>query len=275
MEKGNEIEKIEVELLLEAIYRYYGFDFRNYAYGSIRRRILHRLQIENVDTISALQGKLLYRPEMMESILKDFSINVTEMFRDPDFFKSFRTNVVPNLKDLSTIRIWHAGCASGEEAYSMAILLYEEGLYEKSRIYATDMNEEILEKAKLGEIPLGQMKLYTRNYQEAGGKGEFSEYYAANTDHAFIVPQLKKNIIFGHHNLVTDYSFNEFQVIICRNVMIYFNNELKERVFNLFYNSLCEQGYLGLGNKESLSYCSFSSEFEEVDFAQKIYKKIE
>ncbi|WP_035664656.1 CheR family methyltransferase, partial [Halalkalibacter akibai] len=231
-------EQIEIVLILEAIYQKYGYDFRNYAYSSIRRRLWYRAQIEEMNTISEFQSKLLREPALMKVLLKDFSINVTEMFRDPGFFKVFRSKVVPVLRELPYIRIWHAGCSSGEEAYSMAILLHEEGIYEKTQIYATDMDEDILERAKSGKISLDHMKQYTKNYQQAGGTKEFSEYYTVKDNYVTLNPFLKKNIIFAHHNLVTDHSFNEFQVIICRNVLIYFNKQLTNRVYDLFYDSL-------------------------------------
>lgn len=267
------IEKIEIDLFLEAIYQKYGFDFRNYAYSSIRRRILYRVQANNLETISQLQGKVLYDAVLMKLLLSDFSITVTEMFRDPSFFNAFRLKVVPSLKQLPKIRIWIAGCSSGEEVYSIAILLHEEGLLDKTKIYATDFNEDIIEKAKRGEMPINKMKLYTKNYQSYGGTKEFSEYYMANNETAIFEPFLKKNIIFAQHNLATDYSFNEFHVIICRNVLIYFNRQLKERVLNLFYNSLCETSFLGLGSKETL-LCEYSSKlFQEIDNMNNLYRK--
>ncbi|MBU8907999.1 CheR family methyltransferase [Desertibacillus haloalkaliphilus] len=269
-----DLEKIEIELLLEGIYRHYGFDFRNYAYSSIKRRIHHRLQAEKLSSISELQGAVLHNYALMERLLDDFSINVTEMFRDPGFFKSFRLNVVPILKKYPFIRIWHAGCSSGEEVYSMAILLYEEGLFEKTIIYTTDINEKILAKAKKGEFPLHLMKKYTQNYHQAGGKTAFSEYYTATSERVVFHPFLKKNIVFAHHNLATDHSFNEFHVIICRNVMIYFNQTLQNRVFHLFHDSLSSSGFLGLGNKETLQYTNYADKYEEIDGDEKIYRKI-
>ncbi|MCT8140350.1 protein-glutamate O-methyltransferase CheR [Anaerobacillus sp. CMMVII] len=264
------IEKIEVSLFLEAIYRQYGYDFRNYAYESIKRRILYSAREVKVSSISEYQGRVLYEPNLMKRLTDNFSITVTEMFRDPSFFQSFRLNIIPSLQNQPVLRIWIAGCSSGEEVYSLAILLLEEGLYEKTRIYATDINEDILEKAKDGIISLHHMKHYTRNYLEAGGTREFSKYYKVDGDHVIIEPALKKNIIFAQHNLATDHSFNEFHVILCRNVLIYFNNELKERVFQLFYDSLSEGGFLGLGSQESIM--SFNA-FSDVDYANKLYVK--
>ncbi|ARK31263.1 CheR family methyltransferase [Halalkalibacter krulwichiae] len=272
-ESRNTLEKIEIELLLEGIYRYYGFDFRNYAYPSIRRRILHRIHTEKLSSISSLQEKVLHDGDLLNKLLEDFSINVTEMFRDPSFFKSFKTKIIPYLRELPMIRIWHAGCSSGEEAYSMAVLLHEEGLYEKSRIYATDINEKILEKAKLGQYPIERMETYTKNYYNAGGARSFSEYYSANHEQVMFHSFLKENIVFAHHNLVSDHSFNEFHVIVCRNVMIYFNRNLQERVHHLFFDSLCNNGYLCLGNKEALLKTDCKNNYDVVDPIEKIYRK--
>lgn len=271
---SNELEKTEIYLLLEGIYRYYGFDFRNYAYSSIRRRIQHRMAIEKINTVSALQELVLRDENLLGKLLNDFSINVTEMFRDPGFFKYLRKNVLPILRSLPLIRIWHAGCASGEEVYSMAIMLQETGLYHKAKIYATDMNEEILDKARKGQFPINRMQVYTRNYHQAGGVKEFSEYYTANNDVVTFHPCLKENIIFAHHNLATDHSFNEFHIIICRNVLIYFNQTLQNRVQKLFYDSLCIEGYLALGNKEVITCKSLWDLYVEVNSTEKIYKKI-
>ncbi|MDQ0255785.1 chemotaxis protein methyltransferase CheR [Evansella vedderi] len=269
----NEIEKLEVELFLEGLYQHYGFDFRNYAYSSLKRRLSLRANLENVKSISELQGKVFREPEIMKRLLNDLSINVTEMYRDPSFFKAFRTEVVPHLRSEPSIRIWHAGCSSGEEVYSMAILLHEEGLLEKSQIYATDMNETILEKAIDGEISIRHMKSYTKNYQQSGGEKEFSEYYTVNDDYVSIKPFLKENIVFAHHNLVTDHSFNEFHVIVCRNVFIYFNAELKNRVYHLFNESLSDNGFLCFGNKETITDRDALTFFKEVDPIEKIYRK--
>lgn len=269
-----ELEEIEVELLLEGIYRYYGYDFRNYSPASIRRRIWHRIHAENLSSISSLLDHVLHNQSVMEKLIDDFLINVTEMYRDPQFFRVLRNEVIPFLRDLPSIRIWHAGCSTGEEAYSMAILLYEEGISNKTQIYATDMNEKALKMARDGAFPLSKMKLYTRNYHEAGGKRAFSEYYTADRQEVKFHPFLSQNIVFAQHNLVTDQSFNEFHIIICRNVMIYFNRELQERVHQLFYESLCKNGFLGLGGKESLSFTNRAQCYEGVDLNEKLYRKI-
>lgn len=273
-EEIDELEKIEMELFLEAIYRHYGCDFRNYVTPSIRRRIWHRIHAENLSTVSGLQEKVLHDRRVLKKLLSDFSINVTEMFRDPNFFMAFRKKIVPLLKDYPSIRIWHAGCSTGEEVYSMSILLYEEGLHHKTRIYATDMNENVIEEAKNGAFPLEKMQTYTKNYVNAGGTKAFSEYYTVKFERAVFHPFLSENIVFAQHNLAVDGSFNEFHVIICRNVMIYFNHVLLNRVHNLFYESLVLSGFLGLGNKESIAFTSQTANYEEMDANEKLYRKI-
>jgi chemotaxis protein methyltransferase CheR len=269
-----ELEKTEISMLLEGIYHRYGYDFRNYAYSSIKRRIWHRIHCEKLNRISQLLEKVLHDPACLKRLLEDFSINVTEMFRDPSFFLSFRKNVVPILKTYPFVRIWHAGCSTGEEVYSMAILLKEEGLYDKSRIYATDINHEVLSVAKAGIYAMERMKLYTKNYHKAGGTQDFSQYYTAKYNAVKFHSYLQKNIVFAQHNLVTDQSFNEFNVIICRNVMIYFDKLLQNRVHALFYDSLSHFGILGLGNKETMAFTEYADSYEVVDLREKIYRRI-
>jgi chemotaxis protein methyltransferase CheR len=244
-------EDLELELLLLAIYRLTGYDFRNYMRSSIMRRATHRMNAEKLTSITSLTDKIIRDERVLTEILKDFSINVTEMFRDPGFFKALREEVIPILRGLPVIRIWHAGCSTGEEVYSMAILLEEEGLYDRAKIYATDMNENVLKKAQSGTMPLHKMQAYTKNYMLAGGTRSFSEYYSADCEAAYLNDSLKKNMVFAQHNLVTDGSLNEFHLIICRNVLIYFNQELQQQVFRLFDASLSSGGFLGLGTKES------------------------
>ncbi len=270
----NELEQIEIGLLLEGIYRWYGFDFRHYVRASLRRRILNRLRLDNLPTITALLDKLLHEPKYMNIILNDFSIKVTEMFRDPSFFLAFRNQVVPHLRELPEIRIWHAGCATGEEVYSMAILMEEEGLAEKTKIYATDMNEIAIDAAKGGAFPLKQMQMFTKNYLESGGTEAFSEYYTTDHQYAYFASRLKENVMFAQHNLATDRSFNEFHVIICRNVMIYFDGILQNRVHDLFYNSLTPSGFLGLGNKESILFVENSSHYVDFVASERLYRKV-
>ncbi|PLS15874.1 chemotaxis protein CheR [Bacillus sp. M6-12] len=269
----DERENIEIDLLLQAIYRASGFDFRQYMRSSIVRRIQHRMNIDKIRTISGLQEKVLHEKGYLEKLLNDFSINVTEMFRDPEFFRSFRQKVIPHLRKLPEIRIWHAGCSTGEEVFSMAILLQEEGLYDKAKIYATDMNENVLRKAEKGVLPLGRMQAYTKNYLQSGGLRAFSEYYTTDYENAYLLPKLLENIIFAQHNLVIDRSFNEFHVIICRNVMIYFTVELQNSVNELFLDSLSKGGFLGIGRKETLRNNPFVEKYEVFDGAEKIYRK--
>ncbi|MFJ7977967.1 CheR family methyltransferase [Peribacillus sp. NPDC096379] len=271
----NELEEIEIDLLLEGIYRYYGFDFRNYTLPFLNRRIWNRIREEKIASISGLQEKIFHDPFVMNRLLDDFSINVTEMFRDPSFFLSFRKKVVPFLRDYPYIRIWHAGCSTGEEVYSMAILLHEEGLYEKTRIYATDMNENVLDVGKEGKFPLHKMQLYTKNYLASGGTKAFSEYYKVQHENAIFHSYLTKNVVFAQHNLVTDRSFNEFHVIICRNVMIYFDKVLQKRVYNLLHESLGLSGILGLGSKEAIKFTSIANYYEEIDTLEKLYRRIQ
>ena len=269
-----DLDRIEIEVLLEAIYRHYGFDFRSYAYASIRRRLWKRLQAEGLKTISALQGLVLHSPEAMERLLLDLSVNVTAMFRDPLFYVTFRKVVIPLLRTYPFIRIWHAGCSTGEEVYSTAIMLEEAGLYDRARIYATDINDVVLQQARRGIFPLDRMQEYTENYIRAGGTHSFSEYYTAMYDGALFDQRLVRNVVFAQHNLVTDRSFSEFHVIFCRNVLIYFDNELQNRVHSLFYESLVRLGVLCLGSKESLKFSKYEPCYERLDSSEKIYRKI-
>jgi len=270
----NKHANMEIELLLEAVYRLSGFDFRQYNRSSISRRIYNRMRVSNIPTISRVLEKAIHEEDFLEQLLNDFSINVTEMFRNPSFFKAFRKEIVPYLKQYPEIRIWHAGCATGEEVYSMAILLKEEGLIDRAVIYATDMNEHVLEKAKKGAFSIKKMQAYTTNYMLAGGSHAFSEYYKTDYQNAYFHPELLKNIIFAQHNLVTDQSFNEFHVIVCRNVLIYFTPALQSQVHHLFYDSLSENGFLCLGDKETLRYEGIISKYKEVVCMEKIYQKI-
>ncbi|KAF3888328.1 MULTISPECIES: CheR family methyltransferase [Nostocales] len=269
-----QLEDIEIQLLLEGIYRYYGFDFRNYALASIKRRIWGTIQSEGLTSISGLQEKVLHNPECMEKLLFNLSVNVTSMFRDTSFFLSLRRKVIPLLRTYPFIRIWHAGCSTGEEVYSMAILLEEEGLYHRCRLYATDINEIVLKQAISGIFPLELMQNYTQNYLQAGGKKSFSEYYTAAYERAIFSSYLKENIIFSQHNLVTDNSFNEFHMILCRNVLIYFNQTLQNRVHHLFYESLHRYGILGLGRQETLKFTPHDKDYEVLDGDDKIYRRI-
>src|SRR5215210_646887 len=273
-EQQNELEDIEIALLLEGLYRFYGFDFREYSPASLKRRILERMRAEKIETVSRFQDRVLHDAACMERLLLGLSVHVTSMFRDPEFYLTFRRKVVPVLKTYPTVRIWHAGCSTGEEIYSMAILLQEEGLYRKSLIYATDISHDVLRKAKEGIFPLSAMQEYTLNYMKAGGQREFSDYYTAHYDNVIFHPSLKANVVFAEHNLATDGSFNEFHVVLCRNVMIYFNRALQDRVHELFYESLSTFGVLGLGNKESLKFTPREAFYERLDGRDKLYRKV-
>jgi chemotaxis protein methyltransferase CheR len=268
-----EHETLEIELLLEAVHRRYGFDFREYAQASLKRRLWRRMHAEGVTTVTQLHDRLLHEPACMERLLLDLSINVTAMFRDPSFYLALRERIVPALRTYPFTRVWCAGCSTGEEVYSLAILLSEEGLYDRTRIYATDINEQVLDTARAGVFPLDKMQQYTQNYIKAGGKREFSEYYVAAYDGARFSRSLTENIVFAQHNLVSDRAFNEFNVIVCRNVMIYFDKTLQDRVHRLFYESLSTFGTLALGRKESVAFTPYADSYEVVDAAERIYRK--
>ncbi len=274
VEDSGELEQIEIELLLEGIHRRYGFDFREYAPASLRRRVRRRMDGERVETISALQDLLLHDPAVMERLLLDLSVNVTAMFRDPTFYLAMRQKVVPVLRTYPFARIWVAGCSTGEEVYSLAILLAEEGLTDRVRIYATDINEAVIERAKQGVFPLDKMQEYTQNYIRAGGGRSFSEYYVARYDGARFSRALVDGVVFAQHNLVSDSAFNEFNVITCRNVMIYFTPALQEHVHRLFYESLAMFGVLALGQKETVRFSPHEHSFEELDAEERLFRKV-
>ena len=269
-----ELEAIEIELLLEAVHRHYGFDFRGYAAASLKRRLWRRIRAEGLTTVSGLMERVLHDPPTMERLLLDLSINVTSMFRDPTFYVAFREKAVPLLRTYPFLRIWNAGCSTGEETYSLAILLQEEGLYDRTRIYATDINETVLAQARAGVFPLDKMQEYTQNYIRAGGTRAFSEYYVAAYDGAQFARSLSENVVFAQHNLVSDRSFNEFHAIVCRNVMIYFDRPLQDRVHRLFHDSLVRFGVLALGHKESIRFTELADRYEELDASERIFRKV-
>lgn len=272
-QKQNELENLEIQLLLEGLFRYYGFDFRNYAVASLKRRIWNAIRAERLESISGLQERVLHDPACLERFLLGLSVNVTAMFRDPNFYLAFRNNVVPLLRTYPFIRIWHAGCSTGEEVYSMAILMQEEGLYHRCRFYATDMNEVVLRKARTGIFHLNSMQEYTQNYLQAGGRRSFSEYYTAAYNNAIFRSSLRDNIVFSQHNLATDGSFNEFNVILCRNVLIYFNQTLQNRVHNLLFDSLSRFGVLGLGRQETIKFTPQAKHYEVLEKREKLYRR--
>jgi chemotaxis protein methyltransferase CheR len=268
------VEDVEVDLLLEGIYRHYGFDFRAYASVSLRRRLRRRMEAERIATVTGLLDRVLHDPSCMERLLRDLSVTVTAMYRDPSFYVAFRKKVVPVLHTYPFTRMWVAGCSTGEEVYSLAILLEEEGLYERARVYATDINDAVLDQARAGVFPLDKMQEYTQNYIRAGGQRAFSEYYVAAYDGAQFNRSLARNVVFAQHNLASDRSFNEFHVIVCRNVMIYFDKSLQDRVHRLFYESLAPFGVLALGHKESIHFMPFEDRYEELDAEEKLFRKI-
>jgi chemotaxis protein methyltransferase CheR len=271
--KGD-VETIEMQLLLEGIYRQYGYDFRGYAPGSLKRRLWRRAYAEKVDTLSALQDKVLHDPGCMDRLLRDLSINVTSMFRDPSFYVAVREKAIPLLRTYPFIRVWNAGCSTGEETYSLSILFREEGLADRVRIYATDINDAVVERARSGAFPLDRMRDYTENYLRAGGSDEFSSYYTADGDTARFDPALTERVVFAQHNLVSDRAFNMFNIIVCRNVMIYFGKSLQDRVQDLFYDSLETFGVLGLGHKESIRFSPHEGSFEALDPNERLYRKL-
>src|SRR6266508_145183 len=246
------LEDIEIGLLLEGLYRVHGFDFREYSRASIKRRILELMRSEKLETISAFQDKILHDSVCLDRFLLGLSVHATAMFRDPSFYLTFRKRVVPLLRTYPTVQIWVAGCSTGEEVYSLAVL----------------------RKARAGIFPLAAMRDYTTNYHQAGGTHEFSDYYTAQYDSVIFSEALKNNVVFSEHNLATDGSFNEFQVILCRNVMIYFNKDLQARVHNLLYDSLSMFGVFGLGNKESLKFTPRAGFYEHLNETDKLYRKV-
>lgn len=268
-----EVEDIELQVFLEAIYMKYGYDFRNYSRAHIKRRVMNRINLSGYTSISYLQHDVLRDKEIFNELLPDFSINVTEMFRDPQFFIKVREQVIQALRKFNKIKIWHAGCSSGEEVYSMAILLKEEGLLDRCVIYATDFNQRILKKAAEGIYPLESIKDYTKNYILAKGKESFSDYYRAKFESVIMDSTLRENIVFDQHNLVTDGVFGEMHLIVCRNVLIYFDTELQRRVLGKFDDSLIPGGYLCLGTKESLTRSDVTEKYETIDAPMRIYQK--
>jgi len=262
----------EVEHLIKDVHEVYGYDFSLYSRASFKRRINRICLIDKFTSFAELRYKIVNDPSYLKHFIEEITVNVTEMFRDPHFFKALRENVLPQLGTYPLIRIWVAGCSTGEEAYSVAILLKEAGLYNKSLIYATDINPSVLETASSGVFPINQMKIYSENYILSGGKKDFSDYYTANYDSARFDKSLKEKMILSTHNLVSDSSFNSFQLIICRNVLIYFDKQLQERVFHLFDDSLENLGYLALGTKETLRFSHLQKRYQQLD-DQKIWKK--
>ena len=265
---------IELRMLVEAVYLKYNYDFRDYTGASQKRRVLVAMREMGCDTVSALQAKVLHEPDGFAQLLQYLTIPVTEMFRDPEYFLAVREQVAPFLRTYPSLKIWVAGCSTGEEVYSLAILLKEEGLLERSIVYATDINPQSLEAARRGVFPLERMRLYTENYQKAGGTRAFSDYYVAAYDGAKFDRSLVENVTFADHSLATDSVFSETHFVSCRNVLIYFNRQLQDRVLGLFHESLCHRGFLGLGSKESIDFSSYAQRFEPLARRERLYRKV-
>lgn len=271
--RPQEILDVEQKLLLEGIFQVYGYDFRDYADASLKRRMSQWLSASGYSSFSEAQARILRDAGQFEYFLRGVTVNVSEMFRDPTFFKAVREQVVSHLKTYAFVKIWNAGCATGEEAYSMAILLQEEGLRDRFLIYATDINQQVLQKAKEGIYHLRDLQQYTQNYQRSGGQASFSDYYTAQYNHAVLTPSLRDHIVFASHNLAGDAGFGEMQLILCRNVLIYFKPALKERVLVLFDTSLPQGGILCLGLKETLAGKEIADRYEEMAPRMRIYRK--
>lgn len=272
---GSDIAEDEnIALLLDEVYRVYGYDFRDFAESFLKRRIMHRLVLSGMGSLSELRRRVATDRRLFSELRHDLSIGVTEMFRDPPFFKALREVVFPRLRAFPFIRIWDAGCATGEETYSLSILLREEGLGDRSRIYATDFNDEALEAARGGIFPLRHLKKYSGNYLKSGGAGSLADYFNADSEHAIFDAALKRNILFCNHNMITDGVFNEMHLILCRNVLIYFNQQLQERVIGLFDESLSRRGFLCLGSQEKMRPGPEARAFEDLSIgAARFYRK--
>jgi chemotaxis protein methyltransferase CheR len=264
----------DLRLLLETVHDRSGLDFREYAYSSLRRRVARAVTDAQAGSVSGLHLRLKTDDRLVAEVIRTLTVHTTAMFRDPAFFRVLREKIVPVLRTYPFIRLWVAGCSTGEEVYSLAIVLREEGLAERCRIYATDVSEVVLERARAGVFPLSVMQDYSRNYQLAGGRSPFLDYFTADTERAIFQRELRDHVVFGTHNLVSDASFNEFHVILCRNVMIYFRRELQDRVHRLFYDSLVTFGYLGLGRSESIRFTSQASAYEALDGRERLFRKI-
>ncbi len=273
-ERKAAIDATRLGQFLEFLFQRFGHDFRDYAYSSMRRRIARCIEAERLKDIEELERRMLVDATLVERIMPLITVHVTSMFRDPGFYRTLRERVLPVWQTYPFIRIWVAGCSTGEEVYSLAILLSEERLYHRCRIYATDVSERMLERARAGVFPLSSMQAYTRAYHEAGGRAEFSDYYTAREQSVVFRSALRENALFAQHNLVGDTSFNEFHGIICRNVMIYFNRDLQARVHQLFYDSLMTFGYLGLGRSESVRTSPHESDYELVSAPERVFRKI-
>ncbi|MFL6548775.1 MAG: CheR family methyltransferase [Povalibacter sp.] len=270
-----EISDLEIRLLLEAIYQRFHYDFRQYAIASVRRRLQQALSGMNCESISRLQERILHDEHAFPRLLAYLTIQVTDLFRDPEFYVAFRQHVVPILATYPSLKLWIAGCSTGEEAYSYAIVLAEEGLLERSLIYATDINEESLRRAQAGVYGLDRLRQFVLNYRAAGGRRSLSDYYHADEHNAVMAPALRSHITFADHSLATDSIFSEVQLVSCRNVLIYFDRELQDRALGLFAEALCPRGFLCLGTKESVRFSAHSTRFAEMEIGQRIHRRID
>lgn len=268
-----QVQDHEIEALISTLYEYYGYDFSGYSRASFSRRVLRLLEMGGYPDMAALISRVRQEPGYFETVVDELTVNVTEMFRDPSFYRALRETVLPALGPKPFLRIWHAGCSTGEEVFSMAILLEELGLLHKSLLYATDLSPEVLESAKKGIFQLRFMKLYQENYAASGGKEDFSSYYSANYGLAKFPQRFLERMVFSHHNLVSDRSFNEFDLILCRNVLIYFDKELQSRALDLFDESLPPLGFLALGSKENIRFSNIGQRYAPVG-KDKIWKKV-
>lgn len=270
-----EITDLEIRLLLEAIYQRFHYDFRQYAIASVRRRLQQALTSMHCESVSGLQERLLHDEHMFPRLLAFLTIQVTDLFRDPEFFLAVRQQVIPLLATYPSLKLWIAGCSTGEEAYSYAILLAEENLLERTLIYATDINEDSLRKAQSGVYSLERLRQFILNYRAAGGTGSLSDYYHADHDNAVVAPELRRHITFADHSLATDSTFSEVQLVSCRNVLIYFDRELQDRALGLFAETLCPRGFLCLGTKESVRFSAQSARFEDAGLGSRIYRRVD
>lgn len=268
-----EVKDDEVELLLAGLHEKYGYDFTSYSRASLKRRLNRLMSLERFPSFAEMHFHLLEDTSYLRTFIEEITVNVTEMFRDPSFFNYLRNKIIPVLATYPFIRIWVAGCASGEEAYSLAILIDEAKLLHKTLIYATDINPRVLDRAKSGIYALNLMQQYSENYILSGGKEEFSKYYIAKYDRVIFKERLRNKIVFSSHNLVSDRSFNSFQLISCRNVLIYFQTSLQNRVFDLFDDSLEPLGFLALGNKETIRFSTIGDRYKQVEGNEKIWRK--
>ena len=264
----------DMRLLLDLVHERTGLDFRAYAYSSLRRRVARAIAEADAGTILALHQRLRSDDSLLANLVRVLTVHTTSMFRDPAFFLAFRQKVVPVLRTYPFLRLWVAGCSTGEEVYSLSILLHEEGLKDRCRIYATDVSETVLQNARSGIFPLNAMQEYSRNHQLAGGTASFADYFTADSESVIFRQHLRDQVVFGTHNLVSDASFNEFNVILCRNVMIYFQRELQEKVHRLFHGSLGMFGYLGLGRSETVRFAGIGPCYEALDTRERLFRKI-